>query len=342
MNQLIMDSILKTSSSKQIQNKLELNELVEKISKLETVAITSHISPDADAIGSSGALAIGLASLGKKVVHYLEEPISKKFLPLIETLQTVAVIPADKFDGVIIVDTATKKRIGKENEKFCMLAEEVINIDHHISNDLWGTANYINSDSASSSEIVYEILEQLQVNITKEIANLLLAGLIDDTGSFRFSNTNQRSFLIASKLLSHGASPHHVSQILYASLPRRVIDLKAAVVKDVQFLFEERVAIVNVTQELLNSFQAGPDDTEGLLDEIRNISTVEVAILLRELQDRRSWKASVRSKIAQFDANIFCSHFGGGGHKAASGCTISGSSSSVQARVVEQLKKFYT
>ena len=314
-------------------------EMCGELQGLASALVTTHISPDADAVGASCALALGLSRLGVQVTVYMADPIPAKLKLLAASVPVAHDVPEGAFDAVITVDVATRRRVGALFEQIFPLGGKTLNIDHHISNTIQGDCNYVVGDASSSSELVLGILEELRVPFDRPLANLLFAGIMDDTGCFRYGGTTVESFECASRLVAHGAVPSQVADGLYFSVPMKVQILKGLVLSALRFFFDGKVSMVTVTNEMLAKAGALAEDTDGMVDEARCIQGVVVAILMRELPD--GWKFSVRSKDSSFDANVFASGFGGGGHRAAAGCTIKGSREQAEHAVLARLQEFF-
>lgn len=312
-------------------------EVAEKLKSLDSVIVSAHISPDADAIGSSAALALGMQRLGKKAGVYLFDPVIEKMRPLAGSIPVVNSVPQDKVSAVVVVDTASRKRVGEDGEKLFLLGSAVINIDHHISNDNWGDINYIDGRAAASAIIVYEILLELGIKFDSQLTNLLYAGLIDDTGQFRYSNTDKRALTTAAALVELGAEPYVVANALYYSVPQRVQRLRGLALAGLKLELGGRAAVVVCTKEMLAQAGAKDEDTEGLIDEARALEGTDCAILIRELA--QGWKVSLRAKRLDLDVNKIAGIFGGGGHTAAAGCKITGTLDQVRSSLLSEVSQ---
>lgn len=298
---------------------------------LKSVIVTSHFSPDADAIGSSAAMVHVLKDLGMEVTWYLQDPIPRRMLPFVQGLPVVHEVPGTKADAVFGLDSATLSRIGDSAPLLLQQGNKSFNADHHISNDHWADFNLVVPQSASTAEIVLNMAEVLGVALRPEVAGLLLCGLMEDTGSFRFSNTTPESFQNASRLVQLGARPREIAQELFFSIPPSMIRLRAEVLGGIRVFGDSRVAIAVVTEEMLKRCGAESEDTEGLVDEARSIQGTIAAILMK--QKAGIWKLSFRSKDDRLDVSALAATFGGGGHKAASGCRMTGSREAVEQTV---------
>ena len=320
--------------------KQSFEQLVDVFAEFKSVYISAHVAPDPDAVSSSCGLALGLRTLGISAEVYLQDQIPASLLSLLPEGLIVPELPLETRDAVIVVDTATKARIGADADAFLGLGKKSINIDHHISNESYAELNFIDADSASTSVIILRLLKSLKVEITPEIASLLYAGLSDDTGSFRFSNTTDRSFEDAAELVRLGASPVELANQLYFNVPLRVHRLHAEALAETEFFADGLIGLVVVTQELLNKCSAESDDTEGLIDGIRRIAGVQIAAFLRELgvEDGKGvWKCSLRAKDKEIDVGEIAQRFGGGGHRGAAGATLLGTEKEVRESLVAEL-----
>lgn len=300
--------------------------------------ITSHISPDADAVSSSVALARGLISLGKSAIVYLQDPVPQNLLSLVEDVEIVDQLPSEKFDALIIVDTASKKRVGKQVDDLLKLAKTSINIDHHVSNDLWAEHNYVNANAAASAQIIFALLLLLNVRLDSQTASLLYAGLLDDTGRFSFSNTSETALQTAAKLVASGAQVSEITSALYFSVPERVLRLRAVALSEIKLICDDKVAFLIVSNETMELCQVTSEDCEGLIDEVRSLNGTVAAIFMRQIEGDK-WKLSLRSKVDALNVSNVAAEFGGGGHVAASGCTILGSEEEVEAKITAALNR---
>jgi bifunctional oligoribonuclease and PAP phosphatase NrnA len=316
---------------------VSFEELCAALKNIKTALITTHVSPDSDAIGSSCALQLGLEKAGISSFIYLVEEIPEYVSPLaaslVEQSKIINTFPLEPVDAFIIVDTAGVKRINGKQDIPKSVAKCFINIDHHASNEVFGDLNYIEANSPSTSCIVLKILERLEIEVDSQIANLLFAGLMDDTGCFRYSNTTNQAFLAAARLVECGASPNDVANILHFSTPERVLKLKAVALANLKTELSGKLAIIAITKAMVSEIGGRIEDAEGLVDLARSVQGAVAAVLIREGDDE--WKVSLRSKIESLDVNKLAATFGGGGHKAASGCRMKGELSQIYSQLVQ-------
>lgn len=303
-----------------------LQEIRDAISSSHSVVVAAHISPDSDAVGSSVGLARLLSSIGKDAVTYLYDRIPERVLPLVKDSKVISQTPSMSFDLLIAVDTATKERLGKSSDELFKFAKKTIVLDHHISNPGYGDLNFIDATSASSASIVLRLGKLLNAKFDKVTLNLLFAGLMDDTGSFRFGNTDERVFLEAAELVRLGAEVEKVSEQLYFSSPLRYLKLQSKVVESIELIAGSQIAFGSISVDDLKTLNCKKEDTDGMIDLLRSVEGTKGAVFLRELtptsDSPNKWKASIRNKQGSFDANKVATTFGGGGHIAAAGCTI--------------------
>lgn len=313
-------------------------EILNKINSADTILVATHVSPDPDAIGSSGALVYALNQLGKDVSLYLPEDVPERlntFYPIDLVLNKVPQTPY----LLIGLDCATKKRLGDEADLLLKNASSSINIDHHESNELWADINYIKSKEAATSSLVFELLNELSLPIDSYIASSLYAGIMDDTGSFRFSNTDEKVLITASKLISYGARPSDISNVIYFQESIRAIKLRGKAIDSLRITHDGKVAISHISIAMRGEESHVSGDSEGVIDMVRSVEGVKLAIFLRE-KDPGHWRGSIRSKSHSIDVSAFAERFGGGGHRAASGFSVLGTESEVISILDKELTNF--
>lgn len=316
---------------------VSLEQLCEDLSGLSSALICTHVAPDPDAIGSSFALQRCLAARGVSAQVYLGEELPRRMSEFARGVPHILEVPEQSFDAVIITDTAVKNRMGPEYELLCSRASTVINIDHHASNPGWGTINYIDSESPSTASIILDIAQFMEIPVDSQTAELLFAGLLDDTGSFRFSNANAGAFKSAEALVSYGARPDVVAQALYFSVPRSQLALQTRALQTLEVLEAGRLACLWVSDEMLAECGSTAEETEGLVDLARCIDGVIVAVFIRQIKD--GWKASLRSSHSSVDVNQIAGSFGGGGHTMAAGCRLDGTLESGKDALFQEIKQ---
>jgi bifunctional oligoribonuclease and PAP phosphatase NrnA len=298
-----------------------------------TFGVLTHVRPDGDAIGSQLAMVLALQKLGKNVVAWNEDGLPESFAFL--TGSELITKPPDQpmeFDVVLALDTAAKNRLGTGIDAV-LGCKTLVNIDHHASNPGYGDLNYIDVQSPATGQIIYELLQDQKLPFFPEIADALFVAISTDTGSFRYQNTTAQTFEIAGKLVEAGVDLATVSQRVYENYPKRRVLLLGQLINEATFHANDRVATFSLTEATKARLAIDPADIDGLVDVIRSIDTVVVAIFFEELANQRV-RISVRSKDPKIDANRICSTWGGGGHQLAAGARIKGTLAEVRTKVI--------
>ena len=299
-----------------------------------TFAVLSHVRPDGDALGSQLAMALSLRQMGKDVRVWNEDGMLEKysFLPRAELMRRPPAVP-EAVDVVVALDTAIQNRMGTAIEAVAS-SKICINIDHHPSNPGYGDLVYIDATAPATGQILFELLKAEKFPIDAEIAENLFVALSTDTGSFQYSNTTARTFAIAAELVAYGVDVGRVSQQLYESYPRRRIELLRELLRTMRFEAGGRVASFSLSLQTAAQLGVLPEDNEGLIDHIRAIQGVIVAVFFEELADGKV-RVSMRSKEPDVDVCAICQQFGGGGHTLAAGARIRGTLAEAEEKVLE-------
>lgn len=293
--------------------------VAEVLKRARSVLIVSHEGPEADAVGSSLALTLALKSLSKEVFVYNRSKLPKvlRHLPCSELISTKLpnIIP----DVLCVVDCSNLKRAGEEIEEIarkCM----VLNIDHHITSSMFGDVNFVDWSSPATGVLVGELIEEMGVDITPEIATNVYAAIAKDTGFFLLPTTNVRTLKVAILALERGADLMKVCRVLRSTSLKRI-----KLIRDFLNTLEvnKGIAFAHVTKSMYRRHGASEEDSEDFVDVIRHIEGVKVAVFIRELEDGRV-KASIRSE--DVDISFLAREFPGGGHKNAVGCIFDKSS----------------
>ena len=299
-------------------------------------AILSHVRPDGDAIGSQLALALSLTELGKDVRAWNEEGMLDKysFVPRAKLLTKPPAAPED-VDVAIALDTAIQNRLGTTLAAV-RSAKIWVNIDHHPSNPGYGDIVYVDPSAPATGQIIFELIKNQKMPLNRDIAENLYVAISTDTGSFQYPNTTARTFEIAAELVGAGVDVGATSQQLYENYPRRRIELLRELLATMQFKGGGRVASFSLSIALAKKLGVLPEDNEGLIDHLRAIRGVVVAVFFEELADGKV-RVSMRSKTEEVNVCAICEKFGGGGHTLAAGARVRGSLAAVEARVLEAI-----
>lgn len=310
----------------------------EQIDAHEHFVLLSHIRPDGDAIGSQLGLAHGLLEMGKKVTLLTEDgvPSSLKFLPGTEKIETPGEGEKVKAEVVFALDTATQPRLG---ERVNAAVDEVplwINMDHHVTNPRYGHLNHIDSEAPATGEILFEFMSATDIPINRASAENLYAAISTDTGSFQFPSTTARTYRIGAQLVEKGVRLGELNGMLYENYPYRRIELLRELLNSLKLTGDGRVASWRLTQDTVQRLQLELDDSEGLIDHIRAIEGVKVAVFFEELSTGKI-RVSSRSKDDRMDVGQVCGTFGGGGHRLAAGARMPGPIEDAEAKFLSQV-----
>ncbi|MEG1524064.1 MAG: bifunctional oligoribonuclease/PAP phosphatase NrnA [Clostridia bacterium] len=295
-----------------------LTDAVRFIRAHDDILLIAHVSPDGDTLGSSLALYGALLQLGKRAQIVCEDSVPRIYRFLPNAGQVLLPENARQTEAVISVDCADLARTGKSQLLFCSAAY-TLNIDHHGTNDRYATENYVQKAGATG-ELVLNILTNLKVNVTKDIAACLYAAITTDTGNFSYSNTTPDTLRNAAELLECGIDLPYLNRMVFRTVPFHKMRLHGLAIMKTELYERGRIGISMLTEEDLKSCGATGEDMEGIIDSIRDIDTVEIAAMLRESSDGLI-RVSLRGKSAA-DVSKIAVRYGGGGHKLAAGCTM--------------------
>ncbi len=304
---------------------LKIHEIISAFRNNERFMVATHVRPDGDAIGSLLSTKLILQRLGKKVDVYAQDrfPPEFDFLP---DAREVGNKPLDSagYEVAILVDCGDFDRVGDEFMAFIGAhVPFVINIDHHIPNKPFGNIYWTQPSASSTCEMLFDLCMSLSLAPDTGLASLLYTGIMTDTGSFRFSNTNQRVFEKISILVEAGADPAYIATQVYDSATPGKLKLLAQVLDTVEFHAGSRIATAQLTHSMISGSSASCMDSEGFINHLRSVKSVDLAILFREGGDGLV-HVSMRSKEG-IDVAKLAQRHGGGGHKQAAACRIQGS-----------------
>jgi len=302
----------------------------------ERFLVISHVRPDGDAYGSTLGLALSLQAMGKDVRVVNSDGLSPLFEFLPGSKGLVEKHPAPEPDRVIIaVDCADQRRLGPVFDAWQRAPD--VNIDHHISNGGYAKLNLIDAESPATAQVLYEIITALKWPLTPEVAANLYVGIMTDTGNFRYRQTTAHTFEVAAKLVAAGADPTDLAEASYQSYRAERLLLTAEVFKAIHFADNNRVAWFTLTPEMYALSGAIPDETEGLIEYLQSVKTVEVAFLLEVLSEGLT-RASMRSR-GKVDVQKICQEFGGGGHRLAAGLRTKLEPATLEKKLLEAIAK---
>jgi phosphoesterase RecJ-like protein len=294
-------------------------EIAEEIRKRRRFVIAAHMRPDGDAIGSQLAMAYALRHLGKEVRVVSRDPAPPPLLvfPGVMDIDITDRVH-DAGDAVIVMESGSLARTGVDG----LEPGFVINIDHHVGNTMFGAVNWLEPSAAACGEMIFDIVRELDVPLTYEIALHLYIAILTDTGSFHYSNITPRTFDICRQCVLAGVEPAAVASSVFDNSTMGRLRLFGTVLNQMQVDETGRLATVLVDQRLAAECGASYEDADGLINLPLTAKNIQAVVFFKEVGSD-DWRVSLRSK-GSIDINAVAREFGGGGHKNASGCNAAG------------------
>lgn len=303
------------------------------VSKSRNIALFSHVRPDGDTLGSMLALRQALISMGKTVCTFCDSP-TPQYLSFLTGAETINAVVSGAFDTCISLDCADEMRLGKFKPLF-FSAALTANVDHHRTNTLYAKVNIVR-ESASTCEIIYGILKEMQVVFTQEIAECLYTGISTDTGNFGQSNTTPESHLTAAHLMECGVDVEQLSNRLFKEVRLEKLRLIGDCISGMRLFGDGLISVMSVQKSDLDRRGLTLADTEGIINYALNIKGVAIGVCLTQ-DEGNKYKVSLRSKN-KVDVSAVAGYFGGGGHLQASGCVVTGMLEEVIEKLVRQCR----
>ncbi len=310
---------------------LTLSELADLLLQGDNYIMLTHRRPDGDTIGSAVALCRGLRQLGK-TAYVLENPqFTPKYRPFLEGL-TVESVP----DGatLVSVDTASEGLLAFNAVDY--VNQILYSVDHHGRNSGFAAQGYVDPDMAACGEIIFDLLLEMDAEIDKEIAEALYVAVSTDTGCFRYSNTTEHTFMVASACKARGADIFSINKTFFMTKRFARLKLDAYLTETTEFYADGLVAVSQIPNVVRRELGVTEDDIDDISGFGRDIEGVEIGIMIR--QEVEGGKLSVRTS-PNYDASLICAKLGGGGHKAAAGATIAGGIEEAKAAVLAVLRE---
>src|SRR5438105_4876930 len=308
-------------SSRQRTND-DLSAVTEALRSHDRFLLVTHENPDGDALGSLLAAKLGLDALGKDSEMYLYGdaplPTEYSFMPL-EALRRGS--PPDVPDRVLVaLDCANEQRLGPD-PALLERAPLTINIDHHHDNSRFGDVSLIVADASSTGEVLRDVLRELDVALTPEIAEALYIALVTDTGRFQYTNTTPKALRLAAELVEAGADVHRVFQGVYESVEFAKLKLLARALERAQVFEGGRIVVSYLLRTDFAEVGAAEPYSEGIIDYLRAVEGADMAVLIREppRQDGPTRRVSLRASVDELDVSAIARKSGGGGHRQAAG-----------------------
>jgi phosphoesterase RecJ-like protein len=311
----------------------ELSEIVDVVRAHQRFALSSHARPDGDSIGSQLALSYALRALGKsvRIVNRDPPPAPLRTFPGVPAI-TVAERIEEDFDVAIILECGEIGRTGVAGlDRFL-----VVNIDHHPGNTGYGRINWFDPRAAACGEMVFDLIHALGVPMSIEIATHVYLAILTDTGSFHYSSISPRTFDICRQTLEVGVDPVMVARNVYDSNNMGRLKLFGSVLSAMSIDGSGRIAVVYLDHEMARAAGGTYDDTEGLINLPLTVKEIEAVVFFKQIESDQ-YRVSMRSK-GEIDIGAIAKEFGGGGHKNAAGCTVSGAIDTLQKLFLEKIE----
>lgn len=296
-----------------------MKRIIQQLKKSEQILVASHANPDGDALGSAIAMGLLLDCLQKQVTIFNASPIPAvyRFLPAVKRVEH-DLDDAARFDTAVILDCANFKRIGEASTRIRRIPV-IINIDHHVTNTRFGDYQCIDTRACATAEIVYRFIQQMGIAINLEIAMSLYTGILTDTGSFRFSNTNKAAFSICMQMVEIGVDPFNIAQRVYGTYSLGRIKLLNLALDTIEISENGKLSLMAVTQDMLHESGTKSEDLDGLINYARGIKDIQMAALIEEIgkddgkkNPKTRFHVSLRS-VGDVDVSRIAASFGGGG-----------------------------
>lgn len=316
--------------------KTVLKQAAEALLGANRIVLASHVNPDGDTLGSSLALAHALLAMGKTVIPLSHDGVPEilRWMPGAELVQR----DTDRrdFDVAVVCDTGTTDRVGRAKASVESAPVSVC-VDHHVSEGDFGQIRVVDSLAAATGELIYALLRTMRAPFSSAIADCLLCALITDTGSFRYMNVTPNTFRIAGALMRCGACPAAISELVFENRSVGSVKLLGRALDSLKVSENGRVAWAHIRARDFEELGATDEETEGIVNHVRAISTVQVGVLFREIPGVRV-RISLRARDGQ-DVSEVAHTFGGGGHRLAAGCHHELPLEAAEAAVIAEVQR---
>jgi phosphoesterase RecJ-like protein len=321
-----------------------MDRIIHYLKNSDRILVATHTHPDGDAIGSLVAMGCCLDALDKKTTLYNESPIPAvyRFLPAAD--RVVRDIKNENYDLAVILDCGNLQRIGAAVSTVKRIPA-VINIDHHVTNTRFGDFQLIDTSACATAEIIYRVIKKMNVSFDKAMAVSIYTGILADTGSFRFSNTNRAAFSICQEMVGLGVDPYTIAQHVYGTYSLGRIKLLNLALDSIEISNNGKLSIMTLTQDMIDETHTRAEDIDGFINYAKGIEGIKVAALIQEhrrnenkLNACNSFHISLRSNGSVDVAEVAAS-FGGGGHPNAAGFSIESTLSDIKLQLLSMADK---
>ena len=300
---------------------------------MDNILIFAHENPDGDAVGSTCALCKGLLTLGKTAAVWLSGT------PKNDIRYTEGIL----FDGsftpehIVTVDTADNRIMCADVAGYSKETPVELCIDHHYSNTLYAENTYLDDSAAAAGEAVYDILREMNVALTPEIAECIYVAVATDTGCFKYSNVTAKTHMMAASLYEFNLEADKINRLMFDTKSKKLLEMEQMVLENAEFHFDDKCIILTVTAEMQEKTGLSGTDLEGIALISRSVEGVKAGITIKQSGDSE-FKVSLRT-FEPVNASAICKKLGGGGHKSAAGAKVVGTLEQVKAKVLAAVKE---
>lgn len=305
---------------------INIDDAVMFLKNNDNFIILTHASPDGDTLGAAFALFYGLKTIGKKVKVICPDDIPAKYDYFVCKTDDVA----DENAYIIAVDVADARLLGSLKDKYGSKVD--LNIDHHISNVQYADYLLLDSNASAACEIIFDILEFMNIELDDVMAKAIYTGIATDTGCFKYSNVTVKTHIIASKLYAYNIEASEINRVMFDTKSKRLLELERMVLDTAEYYFDSRCMLLTVTSEMQDITCCSGTELEGISVISRSLEGVKVGVTLKQVSEQE-FKVSMRT-FEPFDASELCKKLGGGGHKAAAGASVKGNLNEVKNRLL--------
>jgi phosphoesterase RecJ-like protein len=320
------------------KERVELAQAAQMIREAQSILFFLHISPDGDSIGSTLAMVHALRKVGKRAIIVGVDPVPRiyHFLPGWDTLFLPWHQVEGEWDLACFLDCGDLERVG-DAMPVVQKAKRTLNVDHHITNTVYGQYNYLDFDAAAVGEQAYLLIQEMGLTIDQSVAICLYTSIVADTGGFRYDSTAPRTHRIAAALLEAGARPYDVASAIFENESISRLAILSRALSTLQVDETGKIAYMCVTRGMLEEAGAPEGEVDGLVNYARSVSGVEVGLLFKEASDGKI-RVGLRSR-KDIDVGTLAKQFGGGGHARASGCGFDTSLDEAKRQVLNAVSK---
>ncbi len=314
-------------------------EVMDVLRNKNNFLITAHVNPEGDSIGSQLALYHILKKLGKKAVMVNHDRVPENLVFLPGTSEIKAELPFDfKAGTAVVLDCPVMERAGTVVAHLNEI-DEIVNIDHHISNEYFGDVNWVDAGASSVGEMLYRLTREMGLSVDKDAAMAIYAAMVTDTGMFSYDNTTGETHIIAAELLKSGVSPKQMHGEIYEKRSASQVRLLGKALSTLRVEENGKLAYMALTRAMFAEEGVNSVSTDEFINYPRSVRGVSVAVFFKEsVENPGAVNASFRS-TGNVNVDTIASRFGGGGHQKASGCLVKGGLDAAMEQVLDEVRK---